>query len=243
MWFVAWPWLYERSHHGSGEYLKPCTPFTTAEASIADVQANWYMQHVPFNHKGILLRGTASMHDQLRWVKCMHGARYCCNCSAAIAQCTAPFCSIGKAQHFSVQPPSDVVAMADQPVTQLECRGQCLFPRNAKSCIIKWFRWTDAGDAKPISDSCQSLPYSEWTDRKSFPPFRVSVHSKLIINKFIPAYTGRYFCSINVTGKLVRSNNITLKAANASKVGSATVYLLAYTVSFCAVYLYYRSTA
>ena len=186
------------------------------------------MQHVPFNYKGILLRGTASMHDQLWWVKCMHGARYCCNCSAAIAQCTAPFCSTGQTQSFSAQPPSDVVAMADQPVTQLECRAQCLLPRNVNNCIIKWFRWTDAGDAKPISDSCHSLPYSEWTHRKAFLPFRVLVHSKLIINKFTPAYSGRYFCSMKDLGKLIRSNNVTLKAANASKFARQLIITILY---------------
>lgn len=137
--------------------------------------------------------------------------------------CTKPFwcCSTGQADYsyFSMQPPSVVMAEADQPVTQLECRAQCFSLNSADTCIIKWFRWTDTGITEILADSssCHRIPYSKWIQRKKRTSIIVAVRSKLIINKFNPAYSGRYFCSLKTSRKVIRSNNITLKAANASQ--------------------------
>lgn len=226
MWFVAWVGpMHERSHHGlvstkTKHALYHCRSFNCRKAGKLKYPT---CTNLPW-------RTLSMWYCFCAWstmVSEVH-ARSCRNRFAAIARCTAPLCCCSTGQaYFSVQPPNEVVAVADQPVTQLECQAQCLqFPRSAESCTIKWYRWVNADVPQALSNHscCHRLPYSEWTDRKASNPFIVAVHSKLIINKFTPAYSGRYFCSIKTSGKVFTSNNITLKAANASQFSWPTLY-------------------
>ena len=122
----------------------------------------------------------------------------------------------------------------NQPVT-LECQGQCWMLYNDKlnSCAITWFRRTEDGRAEALSDGCHSLPYSVWTDRQTR-RFRVTVRSKLIINKFSPAYSGLYFCSLESPRRNFTSNNVSLKpcpaeaSSNLSKSDCLFVLLVCY---------------